>query len=199
MAMCLICLQEESSSSLNCDIIYTKIFLVFFSTSRWRPWQYSIILSIRNQWDQTGTAYQIFQINKQNLQWPNFLQIIFFVTSQPATGECAPVSYFHFIMTRLHSSNYQRPCHRFSFRTQCCKPLIHPCPPAEVSGFPVCRHPDYRKFYRTFKHTLLHIQAFQFYSSIPTSCIFQCSITSAVDSTFKCSTIHSSTWIIRIM
>jgi len=142
--------------------------------------------------------YQILQINKQNLQWPSFLEIIFFVTSQPATRECAAVSYFHFIVKRLHSSNYHRPSHSFSFRTQCCKPLIHACPPTKVSGFPEDRHQDYRKCYCTFKHDLLHIQVFQFHSSVPTSCIVQCSITSAVDSTVKWSTIHSLIWIITI-
>jgi hypothetical protein len=84
-------------------------------------------------------------------------------------------------------------------KIQCCKPFILACPPAEVSGFPVYRHQDYRKFYCTFKHALLHIQYFQFHFSVPSSCIFQHSITSAVDSTVKWSTIHSSVWIITIM
>lgn len=62
---------------------------------------------------------------------PRFLQIIF-VT---ALGENALVSYSYFIINRLGYFNYHRPCHRFSFRTLCCQPLIHPCLPAKYQDF----------------------------------------------------------------
>jgi len=135
--------------------------------------------------------YQILQINKQNLQWPSFLEIIFFFYFAASYQRMCICQLFSFHSKRLHSSNYHRPSHRFSFRTQCCKPLIHACPPSEVSGFPEYRHQDYRKCYCTFKHHLLHIQVFQFHSSVP--------ITSTIYSTVKWSTIYSLIWIITIM
>ena len=44
---------------------------------------------------------------------------------QPALRECTFVSYFHFIIKRLSCFNYHMLSHRFSFTTQCCKPLTH--------------------------------------------------------------------------
>ena len=60
----------------------------------------------------------------------------FFVTSQSATRECAPISYFHFIIKKLSFFNYHMRSHTFSFRIHFYKPLYTtPCPNAGVSAF----------------------------------------------------------------
>ena len=90
---------------------------------------------IQHQQDWTTARIQTFQ--SSNSIYNDLISYRqFFVISEPAIREHAPVSYFHFITKRRSFSTHHRPSYTFSYQMHCCKPLnTTPCPPAKVSGF----------------------------------------------------------------